>query len=71
MSATNPVFTLRNYLAQQAIDKANEGDFEMLEQLYEALKNPYEITDNNQDFLGMRPEWAKTKAGCSMLSCSS
>ncbi len=72
MNQTNPKFVLRNYLAQLAIDKANAGDLSALYELFEVLKKPYdEQTDKEATYAQKRPEWARVKAGCSMLSCSS
>jgi uncharacterized protein YdiU (UPF0061 family) len=71
MNAVNPSFVLRNYLAQLAIDKAEEGDFTLVEQLMTAMREPYRANFEHSDFLQLRPDWAKSKPGCSMLSCSS
>ncbi|WP_103070206.1 protein adenylyltransferase SelO [Aquimarina sediminis] len=71
MNLTNPKYVLRNYMAQLAIDNANKGDYELIDQLFKLLKNPYDEQPENQKWFVKRPEWARHKVGCSMLSCSS
>jgi uncharacterized protein YdiU (UPF0061 family) len=71
MARTNPKFVLRNYLTQQAIEKAEVGDYSELYKLMQLIKNSYVVTDENNGYISKRPEWAKHKVGCSMLSCSS
>jgi len=71
MKAVNPKYVLRNYMAQMAIEKAEEGNFQLIDELYKLLLKPYDEQPNNQKWYAQRPNWAKDKVGCSMLSCSS
>ncbi|WP_093674005.1 protein adenylyltransferase SelO [Tenacibaculum sp. MAR_2009_124] len=71
MNTINPKYVLRNYMAQLAIDKADKGEYELINELYTLLKKPYDEQPVFQKWFAKRPEWARNKVGCSMLSCSS
>jgi uncharacterized protein YdiU (UPF0061 family) len=71
MNEVNPKYVLRNYMAQLAIDAAELGDYALVNELYELLKKPYQEQPQMQKWFAKRPDWAKQKVGCSMLSCSS
>ena len=71
MNKVNPKYVLRNYMAQLAIDKVDKGDTSLLEELYLLLKEPYSEQPKFEHWFAKRPEWARHKVGCSMLSCSS
>ena len=71
MNKVNPKYVLRNYMAQLAIEKAETNDSSLIEELHQLLKKPYEEEPKFEHWFAKRPEWARHKVGCSMLSCSS
>jgi len=71
MNTVNPKYVLRNYMAQLAIDDADKGDYKLIDEIFNLLKNPYDEQPEYEKWFAKRPEWARDKVGCSMLSCSS
>lgn len=71
MNLVNPKYVLRNYMAQLAIEAAENQDYSLIDELYTLLKNPYKEQPEHEKWFAKRPDWARNKIGCSMLSCSS
>jgi uncharacterized protein YdiU (UPF0061 family) len=67
MLAINPKYILRNYLAQQAIARAEEGDFSEVETLHDLLQKPFDEQPGLEDYAAEPPDWARHLD----LSCSS
>ena len=67
MQQTNPVYVLRNYMAQNAIKAAEDGDFSEVELLLTILKNPFITHPEADKYAGLPPDWASEIT----VSCSS
>ncbi|MGE9552178.1 protein adenylyltransferase SelO [Erwinia amylovora] len=67
MKQANPAVVLRNYLAQQAIERAEEDDIGVLARLHQALSTPFDDTPEFADLMRRPPDWGKKLE----VSCSS
>lgn len=70
MNSANPVYILRNYMAQTAIERAEKGDYSEVQLLYDLLKNPYEEQNGMERYTAEPPQWASERGVC-VNSCSS
>jgi uncharacterized protein YdiU (UPF0061 family) len=71
MDRANPKYVLRNWLAQDAIDAAEQGDLSKVHRLLDVLRRPFDEQPEHEALAQKRPEWARHKPGCATLSCSS
>jgi serine/tyrosine/threonine adenylyltransferase len=67
MNAVNPKFVLRNHLAEQAIRRAQQGDFSETERLLKVLQRPFDEQPEHEADAGFPPDWAQQLE----VSCSS
>ncbi|WP_083598805.1 protein adenylyltransferase SelO [Massilia sp. CF038] len=67
MDQVNPKFVLRNYLAQVAIEKAQNKDFSEVEKLLSVLARPFDEQPENEAYAALPPDWASHLE----VSCSS
>ncbi len=67
MLASNPKFVLRNYLAQQAITAAQQGDFEEVRTLHRVLCAPFDEQPQFDHYAALPPDWGRDME----ISCSS
>ncbi len=67
MDRVNPKYILRNYLAQQAIEDAEQGDFSLVNELLMVLQSPFDEQPDYDSYAKLPPEWGRKM----VLSCSS
>ena len=67
MHAVNPLYVLRNYLAQQAIEAAERGDYGPVRELHQVLSQPFEEQAAMARYAERPPQWGKHLE----ISCSS
>lgn len=67
MDATNPKYVLRNYLAQTAIEKAQNKDFSEVGKLLQILEKPFDEQPEHAQYANLPPDWARGLE----VSCSS
>ena len=67
MRAVNPKYILRNYMAQTAIEKAQEGDYTEVERLLNIMQTPFDEHPDAEEYAGLPPDWAADIS----VSCSS
>jgi uncharacterized protein YdiU (UPF0061 family) len=71
MNNINPKYILRNYMLQLTIEAAEKGNYSLLQEMQDLLKNPYCEMPQFEKWYSKMPEWARNKVGSSVLSCSS
>ncbi|MEP3590420.1 MAG: hypothetical protein ABJN18_12720, partial [Marinobacter sp.] len=67
MRQVNPKYILRNYLAQQVILEAQNGDYAPMKELLKVLGNPFDEHPNHEHLAAPPPDWGKHIN----ISCSS
>ena len=67
MDRVNPKYVLRNYMAQVAIEKAQNKDFSEVARLLELLEHPFDEQPGMEHYAALPPDWASHLE----VSCSS
>ena len=62
----DPIFVLRNHLAEAAIRQAREGHFSEVHRLHRVLRHPFDEQEEHSAYAASPPEWAQgITASCS------
>ncbi len=67
MNAVNPHYVMRNYLLQEAIEKAEAGDISEVERLFLIMQSPFDEQPEFLKYAKRPPQWGKSLE----ISCSS
>ncbi len=67
MFQNNPKYVLKNYMLQEAIDSAENGDYTIVDNLFKIAQDPYLEHEGFERWAGATPDEFKNKK----LSCSS
>jgi len=67
MLSNNPKYVLKNYMLQEAIDAAENGDFSVVDDLFKIAQQPFDEHPEYERWAGATPEAFKNQK----LSCSS
>lgn len=67
MRRVNPVYVLRNHLAEGAIRRAQQGDDSEVQRLHKVLQNPFDEQAGCEADADFPPSWAQSIE----VSCSS
>jgi uncharacterized protein YdiU (UPF0061 family) len=73
MNQANPKFVLRNWMGAMAYEKAEDGDFSVIEELQTLFRDPYSehSAEMTQKWYTGTPLWAESLPGVAFFSCSS
>ncbi len=67
MNRVNPKYILRNYLAQNAIQMAQDGNYQEVQKLHDILMHPFSEQPEHEQYAKLPPDWGKKLE----ISCSS
>lgn len=67
MNQVNPKYILRNYLAQTAIERAQQKDYSEIDRLRQLLKDPFAEQPDMDAYAAPPPDWGRQI----LVSCSS